>query len=110
MLQRHILLTVFLVVQHRMTVRESAAAGILPGETHMETLIDQGGVGQGFTVPPVQRQGTGGHLAAIFENLFHLTLNDKTFRRRFQASGKILQLFQRIAGIPVIFHLMADVG
>ena len=110
MLQRHILLTVFLVMQNRMAVGESATAGILPGQANMKALINQGGVGQGFPIAPVQRQRTGSHFAAVFKDLFHLPLYHKAFRRCFQTGGQILQLLQRIAGIPVIFHLVADIG
>src|SRR5690606_8982603 len=67
-LQRHITFTVFLVMQYRMAMREGTTTDVLAGETHREPLVDQRGVGERFRVAPVEWQGPGGHLGAVFNN------------------------------------------
>src|SRR3546814_10959398 len=53
--QRHESLTGVLVVQHSMTMGESAAANILPGHPHFVVAVDQTCIGQQFRTAPVER-------------------------------------------------------
>ena len=108
--QRHIVLAVLLVVQHRMAVREGTAPGILAGEPHHHALVQQAGVGEGLAVTPVDRHGAGGHFAAVLENLLHLPLQHHALGHGFQTVGQILEFLERVTGVPVVLDLMADVG
>ncbi len=84
---------VLLVVQRRMAVREGAAAHVLAGNADRVAFEQQGGVGHGFGIAPVDRQRTGRHLLPVFEDLRHLALQHKAFRNLNSLSASSCRVF-----------------
>ncbi len=99
MLQRDIGPGVLLVVQYRVTVREGATADVLAGHANRVAFEQQGRVRHGFGEAPVDRQPTGSHFLAIFEDLRNLTLNDEPFRYFEQLVRQFLQRLEVEAGV-----------
>ena len=63
------------VDEDRVTLVESAAAGVLSGEADVGAGFHQAGEGQGFGHAVVDRALAGAHLGALFEQLLHLRMN-----------------------------------
>ncbi|MNF49981.1 hypothetical protein D3C84_312660 [compost metagenome] len=108
-LERYVRAGLLLVVQHRVTVREGATTNVLAGHADRMALEQQGGVGHGFGVAPVDRQRTGAHLLTVFENLRDLALNDEAFRDFQQFGGQILQGLEFETGVVTRGPGMAQV-
>ena len=72
-LQRHpgagVPLLAILVVQHRVAVRERAAADVLAGQPHAVALVEQRRVGERLAHAPVERQLALAHRAAVGDHL-----------------------------------------
>ncbi len=77
-LQRHVGGAIFLVVHHRMAVRERTATHVLTGNPDRMALIQQRGVGQRFCKAPVEPHTARLHFATVFIDLGNLALNIDT--------------------------------
>ncbi len=97
--QRHISLAAALAVEDGVTMKKSAASGVLTGDAHRKPVLDQGRVGQRLGVTPVDRQGAGRHAPAVFGDLGHVRMRIETFRQGSQALGQGTQAIDRHACI-----------
>ena len=101
---------VALVMQHRVAVRERAAAHILPGEAHRIPLFQQTRVGQGLGKAPVEGHGPGRHLAPILEDLRYLARQGEVVRGHIRIVGQGLQVLQIDAGRAGQRPLVTQIG
>ena len=108
-LQRRIRGTICLVMNHRMTVEEGAATGVLAGQTHRNPLINQRGVGQRFRAAPVEQLLASGHRLTIAVNFGDARLHFYRFRHRADAFSQFLQTLHfhlvRVALIPFMVEV-----
>ena len=113
MLERNIGASIFLVVQHGVTVRERTAANVLTGHANRVTFELQGCVCHGFGITPVDRQAAGLHFLTVFVDLRHLTLHHEAFWNFQQLGGQFLQGFQIktsvVASSPGVTQVWAPV-
>src|SRR4051794_2436529 len=111
MLQRNVTIIVFIIVKHRVTLRESSAPAVLSAETDRKTFAGKTCKRERFRSRPIERLFSGGHFTAAIEKFFNLRMRMKTlwqFRLFFQQGDQLLSGNSGF-GFRNIFKCAADI-
>ncbi len=109
MTQRSELAIVHLVVQHRMTMEERAATGILAHESAIVTVLDQGGVGHGLGKSPVHVDLAGRHARAFVDDSLHAPVQFHVRRRLREISRGPVYSFRTDRRVDILIPLRVQV-
>src|SRR5580704_5576074 len=99
MIERRVAVLVLLVDQHRMALRERAAFGILAGQPHPVTLLQQRAEGECFAGRPVDIAAGLDRLAAAVEEAIERAMQMKALRPRRDLVADLLEFSDLDAGM-----------
>src|SRR4029079_4015481 len=98
MTERRVTRLALLVDQHRMTLRECAALGILSRKAHAMAIEQQRAERERLACRPVDALAGLARLAAVVEKALDRAVHVETIRHRGDLSADLLQLRERHAG------------
>ena len=99
-----------LVVQHRVAVRERAAAAVFAGQANGIAAGHQRGIGHGLAHAPVDVDLAAAHRGAVGQHFLDERVDLEVLRHRGHALGQALDLGQRERGVGGIRPLLAQEG
>ena len=90
-LQRDVRRAGGLVVPHRVSMEERAAAAVLAGEADLVALLEQACIGERLGKAPVHHQLARRHLATVVHDLLHLAMQREAVRKRGDFRREVFQ-------------------
>jgi hypothetical protein len=104
--QRHVLVVVLDVDQHRVALVEGAAPAVLPGQAHRDALLEERGEGDRLGHAVVERALALPHLGALLQQLLDLLVDVEALGRRGEGAGQRGDLLGRKAGRHLVLRFV----